>query len=279
MKVEELGVALSAIRHDLRRRLMGLYRLGRQGYLRLFLALEPDQDLLPAIRQLRFLVRRDQVLLEHYVATRDQLTRERRRLEAQRSEMATWKSREAERRDQLVSLRHRQELLLEAVARRRRELAQRAGQLRDKERKLTRLIVSLADENPLDGTPIQDFRGVLDWPAQGRLVGRFGPRRDQRYNTEVPHNGIDIAVGDEAREVRAVYPGKVLFASEFEGYGLMVVLHHAGRAFTLYSRLSELRVSKGDVVSLGTVVGLGADQLYFEIRQENQAEDPLIWLR
>lgn len=279
-QIVELEAALEGIQGDLRRRLVGLYRLGRQGYLRLFLALEPDRDLLPAIRQLRFLVRRDQILLDRYVATRDELGHERRRLENERREMAAWKEREAERRDKLDGLRRRQERLLEEVIRERRNLAERAGELQDKERKLARFIDSLvAEDDPLGGTPIQEFRGVLDWPAQGRIVGLFGPRRDPRYNTEVPHNGIDIRIDGEDQEIRAVYPGEVLFASEFEGYGRMVVVHHPGRAFTLYSGLGELLVGKGDVVSLGTVIGIGADQLYFEIRRENEAEDPLLWLR
>jgi septal ring factor EnvC (AmiA/AmiB activator) len=279
VQVAELEAALAGIRDDLRRRLVGLYRLGRQGYLRLFLALTPERDLLPAIRQLRFLSRRDQMALDRYAATRDELDRERRRLESQRGEMEAWKAREAERHDQLVVLRRRQERLLEEVARERRDLAARTDELQDKERKLARFIYSLVDEKPLEGTPIQEFRGVLDWPAVGQVVGRFGPRRDPRYRTEVPHNGIDVAIDGESREVHVVYPGEVLFASEFEGYGRMVVVHHPGRTFTLYSGLGEVFVEKGDVVSLGAVIGIGADRLYFEIRRENEAEDPLLWLR
>lgn len=286
-KVEELEAALAGVRDDLRRRLGGLYLLGRQGYLRLFLALKPDRDLLPAIRQLRYLVRRDQIALDRYRSTRVELDGERRELEAQQQEMEAWRRREVERRDDLVRLRRRQERLLEEVARQRRELARQADELEDKERKLSRLIASLvgAGAAPLAGTPIQEFHGVLDWPVAGQVVGGFGPRRDPRYQTEVPHNGVDIAVdapagaGARVAEVRAVFPGEVLFASQFEGYGQMVVLHHPGRVFTLYSRLTELRVAKGDVVSLGTVVGVATDLLYFEIRRENQAEDPLLWLR
>lgn len=280
VQVAQLEAALKGIREDLRRRLVGLYRLGRQGYLRLFLSLAPQRDLLPAIRQLRYLVRHDQMTLDRYVTVREELGKERKLLESQRSEMQAWKEQEAARRDKLVGLRRRQESLLEKVVNERRSLAKRAGDLQDKEKKLALFINSLVDENnPLEGTPIQEFRGVLDWPIQGRIVGIFGPRRDPRYNTEVPHNGIDIAIDGEGREIRAVYPGEVLFASEFEGYGLMVVVHHPGRTFTLYAGLGELRVAKGDVVSLGTVVGIGADQLYFEIRRENEAEDPLLWLR
>ncbi len=275
-KVAELETALTETRRDLRRGLHGLYRLGRQGYLRLFLSLEPGENLLPTIRQLRFLVRRDQASLERFVATREELGAERLRLAAQHQAMADWQQRETERRNGLVRLRRRQERLLARLEAERKRLAERTDALQEKERKLARLINSLASESPLEGTPIHDFRGVLDWPAPGEVAGRFGPRRDPRYKTEVPHNGIDLVL--RSPEVRAVYPGEVLFASHFEGYGVMVVVHHAGRVFTLYAGLRELRVAKGDVLSLGMVLG-AADELYFEIRNENQAEDPLLWLR
>jgi septal ring factor EnvC (AmiA/AmiB activator) len=76
-----------------------------------------------------------------------------------------------------------------------------------------------------------------------------------------------------------VYPGKVLFAAPFEGYGLTAVVFHPGRVFTLYAGLSELRKAKEDMVSLSDTVGLATDKLYFEIRVENRPDDPLLWLR
>jgi len=280
VKVGELETALGEIRDDLRRRLAGMYRLGRHGYLRLFLSLRPDRELLPAIRQLRFLVRRDRTALERYTATRDQLAAERERLAAERRQAAEWRQQEQERRDRLVTVRRRHERLLARVVEERRRLASRSEDLQDKERKLSRLITSLAGDDfaPLDGTPLQEFRGVLDWPAAGEVAGGFGPRRDPRYRTEVPHNGIDLAT-DAGAEVRAIYPGRVLYASQFEGYGPMVVVYHAGHVFTLYAGLEDLRVGKGDMLSLGSVLGTSTGTLYFEIRIENQPEDPLGWLR
>ncbi len=280
IEIAELEAALVEIRGDLRRRIAGLYRLGGQGYLRLFLSLDPDVDLLPAIRQLRFLVRRDQMTIERYTATRDRLNARRRQLADERREMALWQEREQERRDALATLRQRQERLLAAVARERRRLAEQARQLQDKERRFARLIESLSEGllTPLDGTPIQEFRGALDWPYRGEVTSPFGPRLDPRYRTEVPHNGIDVATPAGA-EVRSVFPGQVLYSSLFEGYGSMVVLHHPGRAFTLYAGLAELAVGKGDTLELGTVLGTASEVLYFEIRVDNQPRDPALWLR
>jgi septal ring factor EnvC (AmiA/AmiB activator) len=95
----------------------------------------------------------------------------------------------------------------------------------------------------------------------------------------VPHNGVDIAVAAAGAPVKAVFPGKVLYAAPFQGYGNTVIVQHPGRVFTLYAGLSSMRVGKEDMLSLGDTVGLASDKLYFEIRVENRPEDPLSWLR
>lgn len=281
-KITELEAALGEIRADLGRRLSGLYRLGSQGYLRLFLALEPGQgkELLPAIRQLRFLVRRDQQTFDRFHRTRDALAEQQDRLVAQREAMSAWRQREAERRDELAALEERHRETIRRVSAERRRLAKRTLDLRDKEKKLVQLINSLVDPSAegLEGAPIQDFQGVLDWPVRGEVTSEFGPRLDPRYRTEVPHNGVDIAA-EAGKEVRVIYPGKVLYSSTFEGYGPMVVVHHPGRVFTLYAGLRDLGVAKGDVLSLGDVVGHATETIYFEVRVENQPENPRQWLR
>ena len=119
----------------------------------------------------------------------------------------------------------------------------------------------------------------LDWPTAGRVTQGFGPRLDPRYGTRVPHNGVELAVATPGAAVEAVYPGKVLFAAPFRGYGPTVIVHHPGRVFTLYAGLAELSVGRDAVVALGAVLGTAADTLYFEIRVENRPEDPRAWLR
>ena len=287
-RIGQLEDDLGQVRDDLRRRLTGLYRLGHRGYLRLFLSLRPDQELLPALRQLRFLVLRDQRALDHFVELRTELLKEKERLEAHRAETHQWRTKEASRRDELASVRDVRSRVLARVAEKRRELAEQARELEAKERKFTRFIDTLmADAEAGDGgdaaepagTSIREFRGVLDWPvAEPKVKTEFGPRRDPRYLTEVPHNGLGLSV-DVGTRVRSVYPGEVLYAADFEGYGPMVVVRHAGRVFTLYAGLQLLNVGPGDVLSLGDVLGASGESLYFEIRVENQPEDPRSWLR
>lgn len=279
--VARLGGELAAARSSLERRLAGLYRLGREGPLRLLLAVEPGADLPAAVRLLRYLVRRDARAVDDYVAARERLLAERRRLAEERGEVERWLAEAEERRRELAAARGRQARLLARARAEREELAARAEGLIDKERKLSNLLDFLYGRAraPLSGRPIQEFRGVLDWPVAGAVTVPFGPRTDPRYRTEVPHNGIEITPAEGAARARAVYPGRVLFAAPFEGYGPTVVVHHAGRVFTLYAGLAELRVRQGDVLELGDPVGTVTGALYFELRSENRPEDPERWLR
>lgn len=275
-----LEFRLDELREDLRERLIDLYRLGQEGYLRLFLSIRSQEDLLPGIRQVRFLVRRDGELLESYEDTHAELRFKQEELSGHHEEVQEWLASETERADQLERLKVHQARLLRQLESEDRSLSQQTAVLADKERKLANLVDFLYGRAgaALSGTPVQEFRGVLDWPVQGRVVQTFGTRLDPRYKTRVPHNGIEVATSSRS-EVRAVFPGKVLFAAPFQGYGLTVVVHHPGRVFTLYAGLQNLGIKQNDMLSLGQVLGLSTDKLYFEIREENRPVDPIDWLR
>jgi len=280
-EVGSLETRLVRVREDLRGRLSGLYRLGHAGYLRLLLALRPGQEVLPAMRQLRYLARRDGELLARFHDTRARLTVEQSTLGAERERLEGWVRQEEQRRAALATMRSRQADLLARAESERKSLESRSGALAERAQKLSNLLAFLYGKNANSGptgASIAGFRGVLDWPAEGRVTVPFGPRLDPRYGTRVPHHGIDLATRRGA-EVRAVFPGKVAFAAPFQGYGQTVIVQHAGRAFTLYAGLAQTRAAAGGVVSLGQVVGVAGDSLYFEIRIDNRPEDPRLWLR
>jgi murein DD-endopeptidase MepM/ murein hydrolase activator NlpD len=96
--------------------------------------------------------------------------------------------------------------------------------------------------------------------------------------------GIDISarIGDE---VKAVAGGEVVKADWFKGYGKLVIIDHKDGMYTLYGNLSQVEVNNGDRVERGQVIGFAGDtgsfkgvKLYFEVRRNGEAEDPLLWL-
>lgn len=279
-RVQQLEVAEQVARESLRVSLISLYRLGRGGYLRLGLSISSGTEMLQGIRQLRYFARRDAAAFQRYLDTKARLAVERDELAAQRQRLDGWLAAENRRRAEMERLRTRQRRLLTQAEREQASLADQTRALREKARKLAELLDVLYGRNTtaLGGRPIQDFRGALDWPAEGSVVAEFGPQRDPRYNTLIPHNGVDISTS-AGSEVRAVYPGKVVFAANFQGYGPTVVVMHPERVFTLYAGLETLEVERGAVVSLDQQLGRAGDRLYFEIRVRNRPENPRRWLR
>ena len=71
----------------------------------------------------------------------------------------------------------------------------------------------------------------------------------------------------------------------YVGYGLLVVVDHGSKHHSLYAHLTEARVTPGQRVAAGDVIGsvgtsgLEGPGLYFEIRSLGKPEDPLDWLR
>lgn len=77
-------------------------------------------------------------------------------------------------------------------------------------------------------------------------------------------------------------PGRVNFAGEMTGYGLVIILEHNSRLRTVYAHLSELNVRKGDAVRGDQVIGKSGQSgnatgahLHFEIQRWGKQEDPV----
>ena len=127
---------------------------------------------------------------------------------------------------------------------------------------------------------IYEFEEII-WPVHGQIVSRFGEVRDPEYGTRLVNNGINIKV-DFGMPVRAVFHGEVAYAERFLGYGNLIIIDHENGFYTLYGHLSDILVSKGEMVEKGEIIGkVGSpsstleSSLYFEIRENGRAIDPL----
>lgn len=97
------------------------------------------------------------------------------------------------------------------------------------------------------------------------------------------HLGIDLASTMHA-EVEAANNGKVIFADYLGIYGNMVIVDHGLGLFSLYSHLSQIGVTAGDILKKGDVLGAtgtsgmaGGDHLHFSILVNGILVNPLEW--
>ena len=81
-------------------------------------------------------------------------------------------------------------------------------------------------------------------------------------------------------QVRAVFPGKVVFSGKIGGYGQLLILDHGDQYYSLVGQLGEVLKKEGDEVKEGEVIArssLDNNPVYFEIRQRHIAVNPVPW--
>jgi len=196
------------------------------------------------------------------------IVRQRETLEAAR----------ADKRKHLAALkqaRKQQQALLAKVDAQLEDQHQQLRQLKRNQQSLEDLLVELRnvfadipDKLP-DDTPFAKRRGKLPWPLHGG-TSKYG-------------DGLHIRA-ERGAVVRAVAHGRVAFADWMRGYGLLLIIDHGHGWMSLYGNNESLEVGVGDWVNAGQPIGTagagsGANAgIYFGLRHDGKAVDPLPWL-
>jgi len=122
-------------------------------------------------------------------------------------------------------------------------------------------------------------------PVPGKIISPFGWQVHPISKQEVMHEGVEIEAVLGAN-IRAAAAGKVKTITDSALYGKTLILEHSQDIDTLYGHLGEILVSSGDMISQGQIIGkvgrtgmTSAPMLYFEIRDQGKAVDPLTRLK
>lgn len=128
------------------------------------------------------------------------------------------------------------------------------------------------------------LKGKMAWPITGKVIEKYGNRYIKEANVNMFNKGIKI-LPSSSSDVLNVYTGTVIFADYMKGFENLVVVSHGGAYYTVYGNLSYLNVSNGDKIGSGETLGRievtddkSSSSLYFEIRQKEEALNPLEWL-
>jgi septal ring factor EnvC (AmiA/AmiB activator) len=133
---------------------------------------------------------------------------------------------------------------------------------------------------PPDGNAFAALRGKGKVPVKGVLAATFGAKRADGPSWK----GIFIKAG-EGSDVHAAGAGEVIFADWMRGFGNLIIVDHGGQYLSIYGNNQSLlkrpgdRVKAGDVIAtVGNSGGNEHSGLYFELRHQGRAIDPLAWL-
>lgn len=130
------------------------------------------------------------------------------------------------------------------------------------------------------GTAFAKLKGALRLPVRGELASRFG---SPRSGGGPSWKGLFIRT-QPGQEVRAVAAGRVVFADWMRGFGNLLILDHGQGYLTIYGNNEAVLKAVGETVRTGDPVATtgasgGSEEsgLYFEMRHEGRAFDPMTW--
>ena len=206
-------------------------------------------------------------------AARDQMIVERDRIEALKAEAVA--ARAAARNEEA-----REQELLDQVQDRKNDFLREMQLLQAESSAIGEMLRQLQAKQKLAPRKKKTFR----IPVQAPMSSRFGPRTHPVFGDTRLHTGLDFAAGSGA-PIHAAGPGRVVWAGPRGGYGNLVVIDHGNGLATLYAHQSETRVTFGQDVATGQLVGLVGStgvstgpHLHFEVREKGTPADPLAYL-
>ena len=135
-------------------------------------------------------------------------------------------------------------------------------------------------QNIAFNTSFASLRGRLRLPVRGEITAHFGSKRGDGPTWK----GLFIRVA-EGVEVKTVSAGRVLFADWLRGFGNLIIVDHGNQYMTIYGNNQTLLKRPGDMVKTGDTIANAGNSggneqsgLYFEIRHQGRAFDPLGWV-
>jgi len=131
----------------------------------------------------------------------------------------------------------------------------------------------------------KSLRGQLPWPAEGRIIAKFGRQWNPKLKTTTENPGIDIK-GQPGSSIKSIMNGVVTTITYIRGYGTTIIVDHGGGFYTVYSHVTNIQtdvdseVRAGDVIAyMGESGSINGSKLHFEIWGKGQKLDPELWLR
>lgn len=284
---ELLASRLAKERERLARLVRAAYAQGRHEQLRLLLA----QDQIGAAQRVlayhRHLQRGRAAEVQSMLAALENLAAANAAVLERRGVLAVAAAAAASAQLELQARRNEQ---AKAVAELQAGLAARAGEYEALQRDrqalqalLAELRSAIADvpRQLAEDRPFSSRRGQLPLPVQGRVLRRFGAELPGGLRSD----GVLFAA-EAGSPVRAVAPGRVVYADWLRGHGLLLVIDHGDGWMSLYGQSERLLREVGDWVASGDPVAragrsgaAGASGLHFELRRNGKPVDPRGWWR
>jgi len=266
--------------------ILAAYQNGKEEYLKLVLNQQSISSSLRVLRYYQYLsnARSDKIAefqetLREIDTISSELQETNRNLSAQRNNLLEQQLSLEQRQEQRLSLLNE---LDSALASSTSELSRLEVQYEEMAllvAELSRAIVDISFGS--QGEAFTNLRGSLPWPLQGPLLNTYG----ENYELgDLNWEGITIAA-PAGTEVKAIHHGRVIYSDWFSNSGLLLIIDHGDGYMSLYAHNQSLYKEVGEwvtsgepIAAVGNTGGRNENGVYFEIRYNGEAQNPVNWL-
>ncbi|TPH17762.1 peptidase M23 [Litorilituus lipolyticus] len=267
----------------LAKQLRSAYTTGQHDYLKLLLNQEQSEKIQRTVSYYHYLNKARIEEIENYQATIAQLLQVSTEHQEQIDQLEQLKIHQNQQAQLLKSTKAKRSKTLANLSKQLLSSQQQLAKLKSEENNLNAALQKLSEliQAEINLTGLSKLKRKLSWPVKGRMLHRFGSRK-QGYLT---WKGMLISA-PIGRQVHSIHNGTILFSDWLKGYGLLTVIDHGNGYMSLYAHNQTLLKSVGDRVETGEPIALvgqsgGQEQsgLYFEIRHRGKAVNPKLWCK
>jgi septal ring factor EnvC (AmiA/AmiB activator) len=277
-QIHTLNQGMERTREELSSRLVALYKMKRRPPDVFLLTSDSYLDLLKIDKYLRVVIDSDARLVGTY---QNQVGLKEKYHDELTEDQYEWQrniSEAEKKKEEIQRGRRAKQSLLKSIQGQKAVTQRLISELEGRAKELQTLVEKLEREKSLlayKPTKPESSKGRLLPPIHGSVISQFKERGQ---------NGIEIRAPMDA-QIRAILPGKVLYADWFKGFGNMVIIDHGDHTFTVSAYCSQLLKKEGDAVFQGETIArvgsagsLKGPCLYFEIRHRGKPQDPMDWI-
>ncbi|KPA11089.1 M23B-like peptidase [Candidatus Magnetomorum sp. HK-1] len=288
-KGQELVNKIAKTEKYVSERIVALYKLKRIGASQILYHSDSFSEVFSSYKYLEYILNYDNKMRSKFIADKKRLEkvfndlRDKRNQKKDMQESLSlvhndMKRQKNERSQILKNIQNKKHLAAQAMV----SLKQSAGDL---DLTIANILKALEKKKDQKNIKFKKNHARLRLPVKGKVVNKFGSQPHSKPGTTHFRNGLYI-VADKGEPIKAVCPGRVLYADWFKGYGNMIIIDHGDSYYTVYAHADEIFKHKGDAVELGEVVGTLGDtgsmigpSLYFEVRHHGKPINPIKWLK
>lgn len=258
--------------------LQALYKVSRIPLEAYLFSLSSCADLLKMDKYLCVLVEHHSELTKTYKHELSLKISDKKKLVQNRIQWQQSISEEEKKKEKIRKLRKAEQAKLKSTVNQKAICEKSITEMEKRNRLIQSLIAKLERQRRLlsyGESKYETIKGKLRLPVQGKVVSLFRERGQ---------NGIEIEASI-GTPVRAILPGKVVYADWFKGFENLIIIDHGDGILTISGNCSKLIKKRGDTVSEGEVIArVGNSEsdrtpsFYFEIRHRGKPQDPLEWI-